>query len=163
MTRVHELRENAERCLRLSKSINVAADVAWLEGLAAESTQAAERIEAEEVASAAEQCPMRRSAEESPYMVRFGDVALDGSDALLDRNIVLTADESPDRRRPGRRDEVRPDLIPFLREDFLSGLPAEPTPDGPDHLKASRGIIIWALISVALWLPLTLWIVGRVR
>jgi hypothetical protein len=147
MERARELRENAARCLRLSASINVPTDVAWLEALAAEATQAAERLEAEEAAG----------------VIRAGPGTVQGIDALTHRGAELDPAALTDRRRAGRRDDVSPVLIPLLREASNRSVLDEPTAGGPDNLGASRGIIIWTLISAAVWLPLALWIVGRGR
>jgi hypothetical protein len=56
-----------------------------------------------------------------------------------------------DRRRPGRRDDVSPELINLLREsgggEFLS--PAENDDTSP--LSASRGIKVAIMLSVPIW------------
>lgn len=48
--RVQQLRDKAARCLRLAQSINAPADVALLEALAAEASQAAADLESIESA-----------------------------------------------------------------------------------------------------------------
>jgi hypothetical protein len=161
MERARGLREKAARYLRLSRSINSPADVAWLEALAAEVTQDANRIEAEEAAGVAERYPVYRLADEPPGGVGAGPVAREDSDALTKRDVEFELDEVPDRRRPGRRDEVSPVLIPLLREDSITSLPGEFRTVGHDDLSASRGVIIWTLISLSIML-LVLWIVGRI-
>jgi hypothetical protein len=145
MERARELRENAARYLRLSMNVNAAADVTWLEDLAAEATQGAERIEAEEAAGAA-----------------CAGVA-EGSDALTNRDAETEPDTLTDRRRAGRRDDISPALISLLREDSITSVPGEPVIGGHDDLSASRGIIIWALTATAIWLSLVSWIVGHGR
>jgi two-component system CheB/CheR fusion protein len=82
MERARGLRENAARCLRLSRSINSPADVAWLEALAAEATQGAERIEAEEAAAAAERYPIRLIAAEPDGVARAAPGTFGGSGDL---------------------------------------------------------------------------------
>jgi hypothetical protein len=157
MERARQLRENAARCLRLSKTVNAPADGAWLEALAAEATQAAEWIETQEAAGGAAWPPAYPLAEEPRSMARAEP------DAVPNRGAELEPDTLSDRRRTGRRDKVSPVLIPLLREDSIASLSGKPAADGPDDLSASRGIIIWALISAAMWLPLAGWIVGRGR
>jgi hypothetical protein len=163
MERACELRENATRYLRLSRSIHLPADVAWLEALAADALQAAEQIEAEEAAGVGERYPARRIAEELRGVARTGLGSFEGSDALTNRGAELEPDTLTDRRRPGRRGKVSPALIPLMREDPLPSFTGEPGDDGPDQLNASRGIIIWALISAVVWVPLALLVIDRVR
>ncbi len=138
MERARELRENAARCIRLSRSINSPADVAWLEDLAAEAAHAADRLEAEEPDIDAE-------ADPSWHLTSAHDSVRILEDRLF-----------PDRRRSGRQD-VSNVLIPLLRSESLSGLPVDPGDDGPDQLNASRGIIIWTLVSAIMWVPLLWW------
>jgi hypothetical protein len=159
MERARELRENAARCLRLSKTINAPADVAWLETFAAESTRAAEWMEAKEAAGVVDQYAARWSVEGSPGVARAE------ADALPNRGARLEPDTLPDRRRPGRRDDVSPVLIPLLRGDSITSLSGNPAADEPVDLGASRGVIIWALISVAVWASLVSWMIfgGRGR
>ena len=82
--------------------------------------------------------------------------------AAESRHADLKPDTSTDRRRPGRRDEVNPALIPLLREESNEGLPLERADDGFDSLRGSRGIIIWTLVAAAGWVSFGLWIaLGR--
>jgi hypothetical protein len=154
MERAHELREKATRCLRLSGSINCPADVTWLETLAAEATQAAERLEAEHAARVAGRHPSNQFVEESRGEPRGGPATFEGPDAFTYRDAELASDTFPDRRRAGRRDDVSSVLIPLLREDSITALPGE----AADQLRAPRGVIIWTLISAAAWAPLLWWV-----
>lgn len=152
MGQARELRDNAARCLRLSRSIDCADDIAWLQALAAEATQAADQIETDETASLAERHPSGGLVDE------FGSPgAFEASNAALNGNARSAPDMFPDRRRPGRR-EVSSVLIPLLRKGHITGLPADPAVDGRDQLSASRGIVIWTLISALVWAPLLWWV-----
>jgi hypothetical protein len=164
MDRARELRENAARGLRLSDSVNAPADVACLKALAAEAIQSAERIEAEEAAAGVVEYGVRCSAEEHRGAARAGNGAFEGSDAVTSREVKMEPDTLTDRRRTGRRDDVSPVLIPLLREDSITSIPtSEAAIGGPDDLRASRGIIIWVLVSVAIWVPLAYRFIGRGR
>ena len=68
-------------------------------------------------------------------------------------------DAALDRRRPGRRDDVHPELIPVLRTTGNGVfLPPEDLDDA-DPLATSRGIslgviisaVVWTLIGLAAW------------
>ncbi len=144
MERARELRENAERCLRLSRSINSPADVAWLEELAAEASEAADRLEAD------------KSAGSAGHYSSSQQVNVLGSDGSDVSGNPTGSGMFPDRRRSGRS-EVSPVLIPLLRSDSLANVPFDPADDGPDQLRASRGIFIWTLVSVVVWGPLLWW------
>jgi hypothetical protein len=157
MERARELREYAARCLRVSRNVNVPADVAWLEALAAQATQAVEWIETKEAADGAAWPPAYPLAEEPRGM------APADSDMILNRGAVLERHTLPDRRRAGSQDDASPVLIPLLREDGIASLSGTPANEGTDDLNATRGIIIWALISAAMWLVLAWWIAGRGR
>jgi hypothetical protein len=74
----------------------------------------------------------------------------------VDRGAELEPATARDRRRPGRRDDVSPTLIPLLREDFSAQLRDHLIDEEPDQLRSSRGVVLWALISAAL-LALLLW------
>jgi hypothetical protein len=131
LERAATLRDKAARCRRLSQSINDPGDAAWLEALALAAIQDADRIEAEENVGAAV----------------GGDVG-----ERTKCNIAGELEATPDRRRPERCAEVNPVLIPLLREEFNTSHPGDLATDGDDQLSASRGVIIWALISAALFL-----------
>lgn len=70
---------------------------------------------------------------------------------------VSTEASVSDRRRPGRVNNVSPELIPLLRSQ-----PAEPASDAPpqfgdhDQLGAVRGIAIGAALSAPLWVGIAL-------
>jgi hypothetical protein len=138
MERGRELRENASRCLRLSKSINFPSDIALLEALAAQATKEAEQIEAVEAVRSDERQDCRTT------------------EALANRDAELNVDTTPDRRRVGRQDDFSPMLIPLMREESLERLFVEPIDDEPVQLRAFGGIFIWALIAAAVWAAL-LW------
>ena len=55
-----------------------------------------------------------------------------------------------DRRRPGRRTEVNPDLIPLLRGQ-QPALPALEF-DETDECAAARGLCVGVLLSAPLWI-----------
>jgi hypothetical protein len=65
---------------------------------------------------------------------------------LANREAEQEPDTLTDRHRPGRRDDVSPRLIPLLRENLSNSLN-----DEPDQLRASRGIITWAVISAVVF------------
>lgn len=157
MESARQLRDKAARYLMLSQTINAPSDIAWLEGLALEATQAAERIEAEDVVGVADG-PVTSLLHDEPGAGAAGD-----SVTFAKRDVGLEASVIPDRRRPDRRDDVSPALIPLLREDSLSNLSNGAAAATQDDLSASRGIVIWALISAAAWVPLVVWIVVRSR
>jgi hypothetical protein len=80
------------------------------------------------------------------------------SSVPISRDTKPEAYVSSDRRRPGRRDDVSPALTPLLREGSSQRLPVESADDSSDNLRSSRGIIIWVLVSAAIWLLLLLWV-----
>jgi hypothetical protein len=158
MDSARQLRENAERYLRLSRSVNSQSDIAWLESLADAANRSADRIEINESAGAAEQ----HVTGQAPHEVGHTEpVAFNAPGALSSREAEPASEVLADRRRPERRHDVNPVLIPLLREHSLSSLPNEPVAGGHDDLSASRGIIIWLLVSVVMWMPLAFWIISR--
>ena len=75
-----------------------------------------------------------------------------------------------DRRRPGRRTDVSPELVPLLRGEFDPAIEdgsterADTTDTGiefdePDQLRGSRGLVAGLAISGALWAAV--WFGGR--
>jgi hypothetical protein len=66
-----------------------------------------------------------------------------------------------DRRRPGRSDDVSPELISLLRTTARIDADGSEWVEGRDELSAARGMIAGVFLSVPLWLAigLTLWIV----
>ena len=59
--------------------------------------------------------------------------------------------EVAERRRPGRRDHVSPELVPLLRGESAF-VPDAPIQFGdPDQLRGVRGITLAVAISTALW------------
>ena len=82
---------------------------------------------------------------------------------MSDQNIQIQADDEVkntapvlrDRRRPGRLDDVSPELIPLLRH------PDDLEPDR-DDARPATGIVIAVMLSVPLWAGMALlvrWIV----
>jgi hypothetical protein len=134
MEQTRELRENAARCLRLSRSIHSPEDVAFLEALSAEAIEEAEQREAAEAVRLEGRYPSVRSAE------------------------VVINRSGGDRRRAGRQDDVNSMLIPLMREGSLGRLRGELIDDEPDQLRSARGIVLWLLISVAMWVSLLWWV-----
>lgn len=73
----------------------------------------------------------------------------------------LEVDVVVDRRRPGRRDDVSPELVPLLRSSSGdSGIADEQSADG-DHLnnsldqRVAKGLVAGVLIALfAFWIPL---------
>ena len=58
------------------------------------------------------------------------------------------------RRRPGRPDQVSPNLVPLLRTSpMIEAVPAFEGADGPadDALTPARGIAVGLVLSVPLW------------
>jgi hypothetical protein len=149
MERSIELRESAARCLRLSRSNLSRDDVVFLETLAAALIQDAEQSDSAEAARLAGQY----TASQSAVAAR----------ATENRDVNLELDTSADRSRSGHRDDISPALIPRLREESVESLPFEPADDTFDNLRGARSVIIWALVSAAIWLPLVWWIYGRAR
>jgi hypothetical protein len=66
---------------------------------------------------------------------------------------------APDRRRPGRRDDVSPALLPLLREDLSVQLRDHLIDEEPDQLRSFRGIMLWVLVSAASLALLLWWVV----
>jgi hypothetical protein len=66
-----------------------------------------------------------------------------------------------DRRRPGRSDDVSPELISLLRSTARVDADGSEWVEERDELSAARGMIDGVFLSVPLWLGigLTLWIV----
>ena len=56
-----------------------------------------------------------------------------------------------DRRRPGRRPDISPQLIPLLRGTLEPIPEQEIDPDEPDQLQAARGLVFGTVISAVLW------------
>jgi hypothetical protein len=77
------------------------------------------------------------------------------SQRTIDRSAELEPDTAIDRRRAGRRNDFSADLIPLLR-DALRGVPEEDR----DQLDPARGIVVWLLVSIMLWL-LAAWLIFR--
>jgi hypothetical protein len=146
---------------RLSR--NLVDDVAFLEALATALNQKADEIEATEAAlgragrgyvASATSAALRPPEIPPPHDPNYDMRPLV---AKIGRGVEPLADAPPDRRRSGRQTEVSPVLIPLLREDSkTSDLPCHPADDRQDQLRASRGIIIWTLISAIVWLSLLL-------
>ena len=71
---------------------------------------------------------------------------------------VSKPNRARDRRRPGRQDDVSPELIPLLRGEVIDGL-VEPGihPDLPlfdddeDPLQAARGVLMGLITGMAFW------------
>ena len=69
-------------------------------------------------------------------------------------------DTALDRRRPKRRNDVSPELIPLLRVTGSDGVLLPEGVDGSDPLAVSRGIgrallisaMAWPLIGLAVWI-----------
>jgi hypothetical protein len=131
-----------------SKSSPSLDDVAFLETLAAALTRDAEQSESAE----ADLLTGQHTASRSAVAAR----------AAENRLSDLELDTSTDRRRPGRRDDVDPALIPLLREETIESLPFEGADKSFDNLRASHGVIIWVLVSAATWISMGLWVaLGR--
>ncbi len=151
MGQARALRDSATRCLRLSRSIECPDDVAWLTALAAGATQAADQIEADETVGLAK---WHSSCQMDGQFARPG--SFEDFDATTDRDAKPGPYTLWNRRRSGRQD-VNSVLIPLLRDEHLAGLPGDPA-DRCDQLSASRGIVIWTMISAAVWAPLLWWV-----
>jgi hypothetical protein len=143
MERSIELRESAARCLRLSRSNLSRDDVVFFETLAAALIQDAEQSDSAEAARLAGQYTASQSA--------------------VAARATENRDVNVERSRSGHRDDISPALIPRLREESIESLPFEPADDTFDNLRGARSVIIWALVSAAIWLPLVWWIYGRAR
>jgi hypothetical protein len=70
---------------------------------------------------------------------------------------AVDALELADRRRPGRRDDVSPELVELLRGTG-GGLLAPGEQDGTAPLSAAQGVAAAMLLSSILWV--VLWAVG---
>ena len=72
------------------------------------------------------------------------------------------------RRRPGRRDQVSPDLVPLLRSPTTADI-CDPLPGKmdagfvEDNLASVKGIVFALLLSVPLWagIVFAVWLVVR--
>jgi hypothetical protein len=151
------LRENAARCLRLSKSVNSPGDIAFLEALAAKFIHEAEQREAAEAGTAGHVVSATSDG------ARDVSPRYDPNLPAVRSSVPISRDTKPayvssDRRRPGRRDNVSPALTPLLREESSQRLPVESADDRSDNLRSARGIIIWVVVSAAIWLLLLLWV-----
>lgn len=84
------------------------------------------------------------------------------ADNPIEEESGLDADTATDRRRPGRRNDVSPNLIPLLRRAARErfSLPWI-TEDHPDQLSAARGLLIAMLIGAVVWflIGLVIWAV----
>jgi hypothetical protein len=169
MERSIDLRESAARCLKLSRSNLSLDDVAFLETLAAALIRDAEQSESAETGRWAGQYTASQAAVASraaavvapvPSGANYADAQ---PSVAINRLAELELDTSTDRRRPGRRDHASLALIPLLREESSERLSFEPADDSFDSLRGSRGIIIWASVSAAIWLSLGFWIGGLQR
>jgi hypothetical protein len=58
-----------------------------------------------------------------------------------------------ERRRPGRLENVSPELIPILRSNRpLPEFPGQPdVPDHTDDLSSARGVLVGMAISIPIW------------
>lgn len=64
--------------------------------------------------------------------------------------LVETTQTVADRRRPGRVDDVSPELIPLLRKP-TADTPIEFDEDEVDQTAAIRGVFFGVLISAPIW------------
>ena len=70
-----------------------------------------------------------------------------------DVGLPVTDDTLSDRRRPGRTNNVNPELIALLRGTAPDGPDLLPEPDEEsDQLAAARGLVVGGLLSLAFWL-----------
>jgi hypothetical protein len=161
----HQLREKAACCLRLAKSINTPSDIAFLEALAGKFIQEAEQREVAEAGTAGHVVFAASNESRARDLSSLPDPNLPVPISFVpnSRDTEPQAYASSDRRRPGRRNDASPVLIPLLREESIESLVGEPDDDSADNLRGSRGIIIWTLVSAAIWLPLLWWIGGLGR
>jgi hypothetical protein len=67
----------------------------------------------------------------------------------IDRSPELETAWGFERRRPGRREEVSPDLIPVLRGTLLYS--AQMAEEDRDQLAPSRSVVMWTLGSGLAW------------
>jgi hypothetical protein len=138
-----ELRESAARCLRLSRSkrSNLPLDdVAFLETLAVALIRHAEQSESAETACLAGRYAASQSAAAAHLAADVVPVppgqnfAVAHPSVSINRHDELELDTSTDRRRPRRRDDVNPALIPLLREESIDGRHFEAADDSFDNL-----------------------------
>ncbi len=72
----------------------------------------------------------------------------------IDTSTDLEVGAVPDRRRPGRRDDVSAELIPLLRGNATPNYPLLNRSDEPSQLSISRSVA-WALyVSATVWVLL---------
>ncbi len=71
---------------------------------------------------------------------------------------ISEATRPRERRRPGRRDDVSPELIPLLRGEVVDGLvepgihPEFPLfDDDEDPIRAARGVLVGFVGGMAFW------------
>jgi hypothetical protein len=65
---------------------------------------------------------------------------------------VAARSAAKDRRRPGRRGDVSPELILLLRGQEARATPEqEPQFGDPDQLRSARGIALAIALSAVLW------------
>jgi hypothetical protein len=57
----------------------------------------------------------------------------------------------PDRRRPGRLENVAPSLLSLLRDPAHDRSFNPETDEEPDQLSAMRGILLAVLVSLPVW------------
>jgi hypothetical protein len=60
----------------------------------------------------------------------------------------------PDRRRPRRRDDVSPELIPLLRGNAPPNLSVLEPNEEPGQLSISRGVALALYVSATAWVLL---------
>jgi hypothetical protein len=78
----------------------------------------------------------------------------------VDRNAELEPTVAEDRRRPGRQDDISPELVAMLRGSYADTFD-DPVDDQPDQLASARGIVIWTLVSAAMVIVLAVWLLSR--
>ena len=72
----------------------------------------------------------------------------------IDTSADLDAGAVPDRRRPGRRDDMSPELIPLLRGNAPPDLSMLEPNEKPDQLSIPRGMALALYISATVWVLL---------
>jgi hypothetical protein len=70
----------------------------------------------------------------------------------INREADSGADAAPDRRRAGRDNDVSLALIPLLRGTPIDHLSDPEADEDLDPLAGARGVLFWALVSIALWM-----------
>jgi hypothetical protein len=68
-------------------------------------------------------------------------------------SVDLDVGAVPDRRRPGRRDDVSPELIPLLRGNAPPNLSVLESNE-PGQLSISRGMALALYVSATVWVLL---------